>query len=187
MFGNVKRFRRITGTPLSILDNYSVRSTSEGQITSVWGKKKPHCVKNRKWCLAQTFASGFPQSQGLYLLRGCFEGPGDGALGSWVWTWPDPGLGLHLGLDVEKRATPAQTFIQMTDFCSSCSPSVNQVWLLLSTDYYPSGCFYMFYTDFCTSLPPYHAPQCLRGTQHFQHSVWPKASWIITQYMSETR
>ena len=34
------RFRRITGTTLSILDNYSVRPTSEGQITSVWGKKE---------------------------------------------------------------------------------------------------------------------------------------------------
>lgn len=120
MFWNLKRFRRITGTPLSILDNYSVRPTSEGQITSVWGKKKPECVKNRKWCLTQTFASGFPQSQGLYLLRGCFEGPGDGGLGSWLWTWPDPDLELHLGLDWEKR--PTQTFIQTTEFCSSRSP-----------------------------------------------------------------
>lgn len=105
LFGKLKRFRRITGTPLSILDNYSVRLTSEDQITSVWGKKKPDCVKNRKWCLAHSFASGFPQSQGLYLLRGCFEGPGNGALGSWVWTWPDPDLGLHLGLEKKTRAS----------------------------------------------------------------------------------
>lgn len=44
MFWNLKRFRGITGTPLSILDNYSVRPTSEGQITSVWGKKRNQSV-----------------------------------------------------------------------------------------------------------------------------------------------
>lgn len=44
MFLNLKRFRRITGTPLSILDNYSFRPTSEGQITCVCGEKRNQSV-----------------------------------------------------------------------------------------------------------------------------------------------
>lgn len=133
MFWNLKRFTRITGIPLSILDNYSVRPTSEGQITSVWGKKKPECVKNRKWCLTQTFASGFPQSQGLYLLGGCFEGPGDGALGSWFWTWPDSNLEFHLGLDSEKRTDSDSNFYSDDRLWQQPPSSVTEVWLLVST------------------------------------------------------
>lgn len=44
MFLNLKSFRRITGTPLSILDNYSFRPTSEGQIASVWEEKRNQSV-----------------------------------------------------------------------------------------------------------------------------------------------
>lgn len=106
-------------------------------------------------------------------------------------TWPRLGVAPGLGL----RKKTDSNFYSDDRLLQQPLSSVTQVWLLLSTDYCPSGCSYMFYAGFCASLlarlfpKNYHlALQSLRGTQHFQHSVLAKPSfWIITEYLSETR
>lgn len=91
-----------------------------------------------------------------------------------------PGFGLDLTQTWSytcawtPKKDPTQTFIQMTDFCSSRSPMRPRF-----------GCFF---PQIITLLGSFRCFQSLTATQHFQQPLLTKLNfWIITDYLSETR